>query len=109
MKRHALMKTAATIIMATAIPMTAMANVAKTESVDSVKVSFSDLDMKNPMAQKVLYRRLKLAANEVCGPVSVHQAGSFSDAREGRQCYRQALDKAVSELNMPAIKALHHR
>lgn len=109
MKRHTLMKTAAVLITATAIPIAAMANVTDNERIDTVKVSIADLNLQNPAGQKVLYQRLTTAANKVCGPMNVRLAGSLSRAQANQQCYRRALDNVVDALNMPSIEALHKR
>jgi len=102
-------KTAATMILLAAIPGAAMANVATTDHRQAVTVSFADLDLTQQAGQKSLYQRLKVAASRVCGPTSIRKTGSVTRMVENRQCYDEALDNVVEQLDMPAIKELHAR
>jgi UrcA family protein len=71
-----------------------------------VVVDYSDLNLANTTAVKVLYRRLSTAATTVCGELDRRLV-----ARQviWRQCYEQALSAAIVDVNEPGLSALHSR
>src|SRR5262245_35628279 len=70
----------------------------------SVVVSLSGLNLDNEADVKVLYQRLQKASFAVCtrtvGPTMSIEVG---------KCASALLDVAVSEVNRPALSALHGR
>jgi UrcA family protein len=66
------------------------------------RVSLSGLNLDTEADAKILYGRLKKAAMEVCQRV----VGQNVSLEVGR-CSSQLLDIAVSEVNRPALTALH--
>ncbi len=71
----------------------------------STTVRFADLNLSNPEGARVLYGRIRLAAQSLCGEQS-----SFFDIKwmfEYRQCYREAVDRAVRQINRPTLTAVH--
>ena len=70
----------------------------------SERVSLAGLNLDAEGDVRIAYRRLKNAAMEVCQRV-VGQAVSLEVGR----CASQLLDIAVSEVNRPALTALHGR
>ena len=67
-------------------------------------VSYQDLNLANQSDVRVLYRRLKHAANEVCGNVP--------DAELARhlafeRCYNAALEHAVIQIDLPQLQAMY--
>ncbi len=71
---------------------------------DSVKVSYADLNLNRSEGQQTLYQRLRGAADEICGEV---QSKSAREVRQKRDCFNDALDKAVQEVGNPGLIALH--
>jgi UrcA family protein len=68
----------------------------------SETVKFSDLDINTPAGAKVLYRRIRTAADEVCAP-------TYRDPvmREAiPECVATAIDNAVKKVNAPYLTAL---
>lgn len=64
-----------------------------------VSVSFEDLDLNSPQGQETLYYRISRAAERVCGPSDIRQAGGLSQATRNRDCYRDSLSRALSEVS----------
>lgn len=73
----------------------------------AVRVSYADLDLASEVGMTVLYRRLQNAAKKVCGPLNYRQAGSLTLLRLNRQCYENALDKAVRKINVAGLEEIH--
>lgn len=73
----------------------------------SISVRFADLNLDNDDGVAALYRRLRLAAESVCGPQSLRAAGALMTLRANRQCYDQTLDRAVAEIGHAALEDLH--
>jgi UrcA family protein len=72
----------------------------------SLTVRISDLNTATPEGARVLYGRIKSAATKACAPSS--SAWVVSDFYPKWQaCYREAVDHTVSQLNLPALTALH--
>jgi UrcA family protein len=73
----------------------------------AVSVSFADLNIQNPAGAKVLYTRLRNAAESVCNLESYSDTGSLSRLAKAKQCYFEALDKAVSKIDSDALHKIH--
>ncbi len=70
-----------------------------------VTVHYADLDLSRPADTQVLYRRLERASAAVCGRMDPMNLG----ARERWQhCYRDALQRAVMQVDSPQLLAVHH-
>ncbi len=69
------------------------------DSHESVRVSYSDLDLQKTEGQETLYERLRRAADDVCEE-------EYSRLEE-RECRANALDRAVEEVGNKAVTALH--
>ena len=74
----------------------------------SVKVSYADLNLEKQAGAKTLYRRLQLAARQACDVGSLLQEGSVRRLTEARQCYSNALSKAVEELDNQFLTQIHN-
>ena len=70
----------------------------------SVTVRYGDLDLGGDEGARVLYSRLRAAANQVCDPLDSRDL-YLQAAR--RACYRNALDNAVLRLGNARVAALH--
>jgi UrcA family protein len=71
----------------------------------SLTVRFQDLNTATPEGARVLYGRLSVAAETVCGTRS-----SLWDAKrywDWQECVQATLDRAVTRLNLPRLTALH--
>jgi UrcA family protein len=71
----------------------------------SIGVSYADLDLNRPTDVKILYRRINLAAEEVCGPRST--TGTNLPLPSWERCVAQAVDATVAKLDRPALSAYH--
>ena len=67
-------------------------------------VDFHDLDLANTQDAKMLYRRLRTAADFVCGQT---RRDDMRSRRRNRSCIDNALNDAVAQVNHPALTALH--
>ena len=68
-------------------------------------VSYADLNLSSPQGVAVLYRRITVAAEEVCGPAE--RAGSRLPTPEYRDCVSHAVADAIRKVNRPAVSAYH--
>jgi len=69
-----------------------------------ITVSYRDLDLSRPADTHVLYRRLRLAAAEVCPHISsLDMLGRVAAQR----CFNAALEQAVLQINAPQLLSLH--
>jgi UrcA family protein len=68
-------------------------------------VRFADLNLNNSEGVRILYARIRAAAETVCGT-----RWSVWDHRQvwaWRECYRTTLDDAVRRINQPLLTDLH--
>jgi UrcA family protein len=72
-----------------------------------IRVSYADLDLASPAGIETLYKRLKAAAGNACGPRSLFQAGSVELVAQNKECYKSALERAVLRLDNAALKERH--
>jgi UrcA family protein len=68
-------------------------------------VSFADLDISKPAGAKTLYGRIVTAANHVCRESASRDVFNRDGFKECR-CVDLAIDKAVKDVNAPALSAL---
>jgi UrcA family protein len=95
--------TAISCLMSTAALCTALSTTAEAEDVPSKVVKFNDLDITTPDGAKVLYKRIRAAARDVCG-VSI---GDDPILRVGTKvCIDKAVDNAVKRVNAPMLTYL---
>ena len=72
--------------------------------VNSVTVSFADLNLSNDSGVETLYQRLKTAARRSCGTVSVRQLNLF---RLTKECVKKALAEAIDSIDNERLNKLH--
>jgi len=77
---------------------------AAADEVDSVTVSYADLDLSKPAGVQMLYQRIKAAAHKVCSPLEDRQ---LQRMQQWRDCYETAVANAVTTINRPTLTALH--
>jgi UrcA family protein len=70
------------------------------EEAPTKTVSFSDLDLSHMSGAKALFRRLKLAAEEVCTPL---ESADHIRAMEYKACVANAESNAVQHINKPLL------
>ena len=70
----------------------------------SITVDFSDLDVARGEGMEVLYQRLRSAAKTVCGSKDTR---NLNDMQEWRACFKQALDRAVEQVDNERLTQLH--
>ena len=71
-------------------------------SAESRTVKFADLDISNPSGARVLYGRIRAAAQVVC---SHYFLASDTDKA---QCVRDTTADAVTRINQPALSAVYN-
>ena len=74
-------------------------------SMESIVVSFADLNLANPEGLNHLYRRIKLAAHKVCGVR--HMPVTLDVRRENRDCVSRAIGEAIGKVDNVRLTALH--
>jgi UrcA family protein len=73
----------------------------------AVTVRYADLDLNQPHDVRVLYHRIRLAADESCGIGEI--TGSHLKLPSWEQCVARAVDDAVTHLDRPALTAYHRQ
>jgi UrcA family protein len=95
--------TAISCLMSTAALCSALSTTAVAQDVPHKTVKFNDLDITTPDGAKVLYKRIRAAARDVC-EVST---GNDPIMRIGTKvCIDKAVDKAVKDVNAPMLTYL---
>jgi UrcA family protein len=81
---------------------------ADTRTLDpAVTIRFSDLNLSSIEGNRVLYGRIRSAAQEVCGPTfSLWDKSRWSS---WKACYGATVDRAVTQIDQPLLTALHER
>jgi len=67
-------------------------------------VHFADLDLTKSAGVSALYSRLQGAAKEVCAPLASRE---ISRALAYQRCVKDALSRAVTEVNQPNLSAYY--
>jgi UrcA family protein len=70
----------------------------------AVNVYYGDLDLTSDAGVRVLYRRLQVAAKQVCRSLESHEIVRSTDHRS---CYNRALSSAVTKVNLEMLSVLH--
>ena len=96
------------LILASVPVITNAADSIKFNGEKSVTVSYGDLDITRAEGVKVLYRRLKNAANEVCG-VHVGDREILGVITVKNKCVKSAIADAVKSIHNDQLDALHYR
>ena len=73
--------------------------------VQSIKVSYADLNASNPAGAKLLYARIRWAARKVC--TLDGEVGHVAQSRERARCVQRAVDQAVMTVNSPVLVAMY--
>ncbi|MCO4812208.1 MAG: UrcA family protein [Gammaproteobacteria bacterium] len=63
----------------------------------SVKVSYADLNLNNEKGVAVLYRRLQVASESVCGVRRARESRSLRFIKIAEDCYEESLSRAVDD------------
>lgn len=96
---------------ALAIPAMASAHVEmQTIAEDKVLVSYDLKELSTAKGRADLERHIRLAADQVCGPRTVREAGSFAQSRLNRKCFNNAIAEAMKSVasstgNIAAVSA----
>jgi UrcA family protein len=73
--------------------------------VEQTKVHFGDLNVDHPAGAAELYRRIRNAAESVCGDPQL--PGSHMISLSWRSCVEQAVNRAVAAVDRPALTAYY--
>ena len=71
--------------------------------VNSLTLSYADLNLGSAEDQQTLYQRLRKAAREVC---ATRKARTAEQVRDSRHCYEEALTKAIADVGNSGVMAL---
>jgi UrcA family protein len=75
--------------------------------VAQITVRFGDLNLDQPAGAAALYRRIRLAAERVCGdPLP---PGSAIPSHSWRSCVAQAIERSVIAVDRPALTAYYRK
>jgi UrcA family protein len=80
---------------------------AAADEVRSLSVRYTDLDLDRPADVARLYQRIRLAAEDVCGPRLL--TGSRVPEAGYQHCFADAVAQAVARVDRPALSAYHQQ
>ncbi len=69
---------------------------------DKVLVSYSAADTSTSHGRETLERKIRRAAERVCGPQHLHGAGSVRQLTDNRACFNAAVANAMKDINRTA-------
>jgi UrcA family protein len=69
----------------------------------SVTVSYGDLNLSTTEGASTLYRRIRLAADSVCG----YKGRTLLEQQHWMSCFNGAVDRAVGSVDKPTVTSLH--
>jgi UrcA family protein len=69
-------------------------------------VAYGDLNLDTEQGAKVLYARLRNAAQNVCSPL---EGRSLTDKTLWQSCFANAVGSAVGKVNKTSVTALHNQ
>lgn len=73
----------------------------------SVTVRYADLNLAGPEDAAKLYRRIRSAADLLCGPRL--SPGTLWESPSYRSCFNAAVEEGVAQVHRPALTALHEQ
>jgi UrcA family protein len=73
----------------------------------SVTVRYADLNLAGPEGAAKLYRRIRAAADLLCGPRV--PPGTLWESPSYRRCFNAAVEEGVAQVHRPALTALHEQ
>ena len=92
-----------TIILAMTIPAIATADINSTDiSENEVKIIYNVGEASTNYGRIELERKIRRAAEKVCGPRDLNRADSIGQAVKNRDCYHKAVAKALSSVEASA-------
>ena len=72
----------------------------------TLTVRYTDLNVESEQGAQALYARLRMASKHVCANF---EGRELRQRAAWKECYDEALTKAVADLNVERLTALHHR
>lgn len=72
--------------------------------IPKVTVRFGDLDLSRPDGATALYRRIRTAAEQVCG---LYDGGDLGPRFRMHSCMQRAIAEAVTRVNNPELYAVY--
>lgn len=83
-------------------------NTPRSASTESVSISYSNAELGTEEGRSTLQRKIKRAAEQVCGPTSYREAGSLAIASQNRKCVNDAVTAAATQLDASSVASLAH-
>ena len=74
--------------------------------VRSVRLEYVAAELGTAEGLAELQRRISIAAEQVCGPMSLHEAGGLQSLMRNRQCYEEASSAAMSQIDVTQTAAI---
>lgn len=102
MKKSAIVSGAVIAALSLLAPQLAMAG---EPVVQSIAVSYDDLNASDAAGAKLLYARIRWAARKVC--TLDGEVGRVALSWERAQCIQRAVDQAVMSINNPVLAAVY--
>jgi len=82
----------------------AVAHAQAADAAPALKVKYKTSDLTSREGSQALYKRITIAAGEVCDVTNHEDVGGFT---KYEACKRAAIERAVNELKSPQLAAVH--
>lgn len=76
------------------------------DRVQSIKIQYARGELATDNGLEVLYGKIKRAAEEICGPTGLREAGGLTNATRNRKCYDDAMSAAISQVGADRMAGL---
>jgi UrcA family protein len=78
------------------------------DGTQSIRIEYARAQLATDDGLDMLYRKIKRAAAEICGPRGLREAGGLSNASRNRKCYEEAVGAAVSQVGSTRMAGLSY-
>lgn len=77
------------------------------EEARTMRIQFTRSELASIEGRAALQHRIERAAKYVCGPLGAREAGGLRLAARNRQCYTNAVDSALSQLQFEKLAVMN--
>lgn len=75
-------------------------------SIATVSIPYATAELSTEPGRSELYRKIRQAAREVCGPTGLRDAGGLANSSRNRKCYKEAVAVAISQVGSSQLAAI---
>jgi UrcA family protein len=76
--------------------------------IHSISIQYATAELNSEKGRTNLYGKIRQAAEEVCGPAGLREAGSLTMASRNRRCIEEAMSAAIGQVESSQLAAVGH-